>query len=64
MTEQPTRAPTVDEAVALLLMPATKRYRRRCITHWKNLCGEPFANMVVRQFRVKARGRKGKRFDQ
>lgn len=61
MTEAPMRPPTVDEAVAFLLMPATKRYRRRCITHWKDLCGEPFANMVVRQFRVRARKRKGKK---
>lgn len=60
----PMRPPSVEEAVAFLMMPATKRYRRRCINHWKALCGEPFANMVLRQFRVKARKRKGKRGDE
>jgi hypothetical protein len=57
MTEQPMRAPTVDEAVAFLMLPTTRRYRRRCIEHWRELSGQAFAETVERRVRAKFKER-------
>lgn len=46
------RPPTVDEAVAFLLMPKTSElYRRRAIEHWRVLCGDTFAQTVEQRVR-------------
>lgn len=51
------RNPTLDEAVAFLMMPTTKRYRYRCIEHWRELCGNEFARDVEAQVRAKRKNR-------
>jgi hypothetical protein len=57
MTEQPMRAPTVDEAVDFLMKPTTRRYRRRCIEHWRTLSGDSFADTVEQRVRAKFKDR-------
>lgn len=47
------RPPTVDEAVAFLMMPSTRRYRRRCIEYWRELSGDAFAQTVELRVRAK-----------
>lgn len=49
----PTRPPTVEEAVKFLMMPTTRRYRRRCVEYWRELCGEAFAETVEQRVRAK-----------
>lgn len=53
MSEPQYRPPTVDEAVAFLSFPTTKRYRLRCIEYWRELVGVSFAEKVEREFRAK-----------
>lgn len=60
MIEAPTRPPTIAEAVAFLLMPATKRYRRRCFAHWRERVGESFERAVRREFVAQWRKRRKK----
>lgn len=51
------RRPTVDEAVSLLRVSKTGRYRVRCLADWKEKYGSDFIEQVEREF---AKTRKGK----
>lgn len=52
------RQPTVDEAVAALMLPATREYRRKCIQQWREHYGDAFADTIQTQVEQKFSKRK------
>lgn len=53
------RQPTVEEAVAALMLPATREYRRRCISYWREHYGDAFADTIQAKVEQKFSKRKG-----